>query len=104
MDAQFDQFESETAVLRKKVQIKDALKRLTNNPDWDLVINQEFKEKFVSEIMLALASGLVTNKKQKQRYIAYAMAPGFLMQFCDAVISEGESAEQSLREEKETLQ
>lgn len=104
MNAQFDQFESETADLRKKVQIKDALIRLMNNPDWDLVINHEFKEKFVSEIMIALASGLVKDKKTRQRYIAYAMAPGFLMQFCDAVMSEGESAEQALREEKETLQ
>lgn len=106
MDSQFEQLSSVplagsktlTEYYRKKIQIRDALKRLMNNPDWDLVINQDFRLRFVSEMVQFATVYGFENENKRDKFMRLAEAPGCLVQYIETIFTEAQTAEENLND------
>lgn len=100
MAGQFEQFDFDDYDLQKKIQIRDALKRLMDNPDWKLVIDKEYFRHFTSEMMLMYATISPKDKPARRRILELAISAGCFEQFLQSVISDGDNAEEELKNEQ----
>lgn len=105
MASQFEQFNAdELEDMQLKTQIRDALKRLMDNPDWKLVIDKEYFRHFTSEMMMMYANISPKEKAARKRIYELAISAGYFNQFLEGVIRDGDEAEEQLKDINSPLQ
>lgn len=92
-----DQFEQTDADLRQMVQIKDALLRLMNSPDWKLVIEDTYKVTYVADVMKAYSNVKKSDKDLRHKLLLLAQSAEYFEQFCNVILENGENAELELQ-------
>jgi hypothetical protein len=73
----------------KKIAVAEALQRLMNNPDWQLVIDEVFVKNWALTQINNLA---VYNQEQRRGYLEQAMARGVFNQFIYETVEDGKIA------------
>lgn len=85
--------------LQHKIDLADALKRLFDNKDFKLVIQEDFLKEYVLQLVQMNSTQSAFLNPDFKKYIESRInAVGVLQTYFQAVIAEGESAKNTLNE------
>lgn len=90
-----EQLESQREVMKKAVELRQSVQRLTKNADFRKVIAEQFMEKECARYVHASADPALPEKNQKDA-LAIAQAGGHLKRYLSVLIQMGNAAENEI--------